>query len=91
MSFRHDFSRIPESEFVAPIVGFVEQIDGDGLAGKVAEIDCDVSPFDVVAVAFDNGLMSGFTVDDDDKLPVALFMRGNTQAKFDGCRSRQRG
>ena len=88
--FRHDFGRVPVGEFVAPVVGFVEKIDGDGLAGEIAEIDRDVSPFDVLAIAFDNGLMSSFTVNDDDELPVALFMRGNTQTKFDDGGGRQR-
>ena len=84
MLLRHNLSRVPEREFVAPVVGFVEQVDGNGLSGEVAEIDRDVSPFDVLAVAFDNGLMASFTVYVDDELPVPLFMRRNTQTKFDG-------
>jgi len=41
MSLRHNFSRIPEREFVAPVVGFVEQFDGDRLPGEIST--CRVS------------------------------------------------
>ncbi len=65
-SLGHNFGRIPESKFVAPVVGFVEQLNGNGLAGEVAEIDGEVLPFDVFSIAFDDGLMPDLTVDNDD-------------------------
>ena len=81
--FRDDLRGVPVAKFIGPVVGLVEQIQRDRLAGEIGQVNSDVSPLHVLAFAFYYGLVANLTVDVDRELPVSLSMGSNTESHGD--------
>jgi len=74
MLFCEDLRSVPIAKFIGPVIGLVEQFQSDRLASEICQVDGDIFPLYILALAFHNGLVANLTVYVDCELPISLSM-----------------